>query len=93
MDYVLITHAVKDYEAWKQVFDDAAPMRKTAGEQRYFVLRHEDDANRIVHFSQWASIDRARSFFESPELVEIRRLASVESPEFSYLRSLEEGVL
>lgn len=79
MDYVLITHAVKDYEAWKQVFDDAAPMRKTAGEQRYFVLRHEDDANRIVHFSQWASIDRARSFFESPE--------------FSYLRSLEEGVL
>jgi quinol monooxygenase YgiN len=93
VDYVLITHAVKDYAAWKQVFDDAAPMRKSAGEQRYFVLRHEDDANRIVHFSQWASIDRARSFFESPELVEIRRLAGVESPEFSYLRSLEEGVL
>ncbi len=93
MDYVLITHAVKDYEAWKKVFDDAAPMRKTAGEQRYFVLRHEDDANRIVHFSQWASIDRARSFFESPELVEIRRLAGVDSPDFSYLRSLDEGVL
>ncbi|MEI2677251.1 MAG: hypothetical protein V9G29_04975 [Burkholderiaceae bacterium] len=33
------------------------------------------------------------SFFESPELVEIRRLAGVDSPEFSYLRSLEEGVL
>lgn len=93
MDYVLITHAVKDYEAWKKVFDDAASMRKRAGEQRYFVLRHQDDANRIVHFSQWASIARARAFFESPELVEIRRQAGVESPEFNYLHSLEEGVL
>lgn len=93
MDHVLITHAVKDYEAWKQVFDRAAPLRKAAGEQSYFVLRHEDDANRIVHFSQWASLARARAFFESPELVAIRRQAGVEAPEFSYLRSLEVGVL
>ena len=93
VDYVLITHAVKDYEAWKKVFDDAAPMRKSAGEQSYFVLRHEDDANRIVHFSQWASLAQAREFFESPALVEIRSRAGVEAPDFSYLRRLEMGVL
>jgi len=32
MDYVLIIHAVKDYAAWKVVFDDAAGIRKDAGE-------------------------------------------------------------
>jgi hypothetical protein len=38
VDYVLITHAVKDYEAWKQVFDDAAPMRQTAGDRALFPM-------------------------------------------------------
>lgn len=93
MDHVLIIHAVKDYEAWKQVFDQAAAMRKAAGERRYQVLRFDSDANKVVHFSQWTSIADARAFFESPRLVEIRLQAGVEAPEFHYLRSLEEGVL
>ena len=93
MDYVLIIHAVKDYKAWKQVFDAAASIRKDAGEQQYHVLRDERDPNRVVHFSKWASIAQAKAFFESSELVEIRRRAGVEAPEFNYLCSLEEGVL
>lgn len=93
MEYVLIVHAVKDYKAWKQVFDDAAAMRKNAGEESYYVLRDENDANKVVHFSKWASLAQARAFFESPRLVKIRRLAGVEAPEFNYLRSLEQGTL
>ncbi|MBT9599002.1 MAG: antibiotic biosynthesis monooxygenase [Vitreoscilla sp.] len=93
MEYVLIIHAVKDYKAWKQVFDDAAAIRKSAGEQTYHVLRDENDANRVVHFSKWASIAQAKAFFESPRLVEIRRQAGVEAPEFNYLHSLEQGTL
>jgi hypothetical protein len=31
MDYVLIIHAVKDYPAWKTVFDEAAGIRKAGG--------------------------------------------------------------
>jgi quinol monooxygenase YgiN len=90
---VLIIHAVKDYAAWKQVFDQAAGLRKAAGEQRYLVLRDEVHANRIVHFSQWSSLDDAKAFFESPRLVEIRRQAGVEAPEFNYLVGLEHGAL
>ena len=93
MEYVLIIHAVKDYKAWKQVFDNAASIRKNAGEQSYYVLRDENDANRVVHFSKWASIAQAKAFFESPRLVEIRRQAGVEAPEFNYLYSLEQGTL
>lgn len=93
MEHVLIIHAVKDYPAWKKVFDDAASIRKAAGEQSYQVLKYENDANKIVHFSKWASIAQAKAFFESPKLVEIRKQAGVEAPEFIYLHQLEMGVL
>ena len=93
MDHVLIIHAVKDYAAWKKVFDDAAAIRREAGERSYHVLRDESDPNRIVHFSQWTSIAQAKAFFESPRLVEIRRQAGVEAPEFNYLHGLEQGEL
>lgn len=93
MDYVLIIHRVKDYPAWRRVFDGAANLREAAGERWYQVLADESDPKRIVHYSKWESISRARAFFESADLVEIRKKAGVESPEFIYLNILSEGVL
>jgi quinol monooxygenase YgiN len=93
MNYVLIIHAVKDYPIWKEIFDNAASLRKDAGEQMYYVLRDENDANRVIHFSRWESISKAKAFFESPRLVEIRKQAGVEAPEFNYLHLLEKGDL
>jgi heme-degrading monooxygenase HmoA len=93
MAYVLIIHEVEDYKAWKKIFDDAAQIRKSAGEQSYQVLKLDNDANKIVHFSKWASLSNAKVFFESAELVEIRKQAGVKAPEFIYLEQLEAGVL
>lgn len=93
MEYVLIIHEVEDYEAWKQIFDEAASIRKEAGEQSYQVLKYDNFANKIVHFSKWISIAKAKAFFESPQLIEIRKLAGVKAPEFIYLEELESGVL
>lgn len=85
MEYVLIIHEVEDYIAWKKVFDNAATIRKNAGEISYQLLRYPEDSNKIVHFSRWSSINNAKTFFESPELVKIRKEAGVKSPEFIYL--------
>jgi len=93
MQYVLIIHEVQDYPAWKKVFDAAASIRRDAGEVVYQVLKYEDNANRIVHFSNWTSLASAKEFFESPKLVEIRKQAGVKSPEFIYLNQLETGLL
>ena len=93
MQYVLIIHEVEDYESWKKVFDNAADIRKQAGERTYQVLKYENNSNKIVHFSAWTSIDAAKHFFESPQLIEIRIEAGVKSPEFIYLDQLESGVL
>jgi quinol monooxygenase YgiN len=93
MEYVLIIHEVEDYPEWKKIFDNAAGIRKNAGEQSYQVLKYEKDANKIVHFSKWSSISKAKLFFESPELVKIRKEAGVKAPEFIYLHELENGSL
>lgn len=93
MPHVLIIHEVAEYAAWKLVFDGAADLRKKAGEIRYQLLRYEQDANQVVHFSEWTSLAAARRFFESPELIAIRAAAGVRAPEFRYLTEIERGDL
>ncbi len=93
MPYVLIIHEVEDYRTWKKIFDEAADIRKKAGEIHYQVLRYEDNFNKIVHFSGWRSIAAAKTFFESPQLIQIRIDAGVKAPEFIYLEQLESGIL
>lgn len=93
MIHVLIIHEVEDYETWKKVFDNAADIRKKAGERSYQVLKYESEPNRIVHFSVWTSTNDAKAFFESPELVKIREMAGVKVPEFIYLEQIEAGDL
>ena len=39
------------------------------------------------------TLDQAKAFFESPKLVEIRKVAGAEAPEFIYLQQLETGIL
>ena len=93
MQHVLIIHEVEAYPSWKLVFDQAADLRKRAGEISYQLLRYDNDANNIVHFSAWSSLESAKRFFESPELVEIRKKAGVKAPEFIYLQEIERGAL
>jgi quinol monooxygenase YgiN len=93
MPHVLIIHEVESYPAWKIIFDQAAEIRKSAGEISYQLLRYDHDSNHIVHFSEWSSLDNARQFFESPELVTIRKQAGVKAPEFIYLQEIECGIL
>jgi heme-degrading monooxygenase HmoA len=93
MSWVLIVHDVDDYPAWKAVFDDAAGLRAVAGEREYRVLCAEHRPEQVVHLSRWTSLDAARRFFESPELVELRARAGVRAPEFLYLEEQERGTL
>ncbi|MCI9843744.1 antibiotic biosynthesis monooxygenase [Flavobacterium pectinovorum] len=93
MKYVLIIHEVEDYIAWKKIFDNSSVIRKEAGEISYQVLKYENEPNKIVHFSVWSSLEKAKDFFQSPKLIKIRADAGVKSPDFIYLEQLETGIL
>ena len=88
-----VVHVVQEWDAWKQVFDDASGIHREAGERSSQVLRDVNQPNRVVHFSEWTSVVAARAFFESPRLVQIRAEAGVEAPEFLYLAEVDAGVL
>jgi heme-degrading monooxygenase HmoA len=92
-NYVLIIHEVADYACWKAIFEEAATLRREAGEIEYRLLAFASDANKVVHFSRWSSLLAARAFFESPKLATIRRVAGVRAPEFHYLTELEAKAL
>jgi heme-degrading monooxygenase HmoA len=91
--HVLIIHEVEHYDKWKAVFDDAAVIRREAGEIAYQLLAYDTDARQVVHFSRWTSLEAARAFFESPQLIQIRRVVGVRAPEFRYLNQIEAGSL
>ncbi|TGL56505.1 antibiotic biosynthesis monooxygenase [Leptospira ognonensis] len=93
MKFVLVIHEVEDFARWKIFFDLAENLRKKAGEKTYQILKFEKQETKVVHFSQWSSFDAARNFFESAEVIQIRKEAGVKTPEFFYLESLEEGIL
>jgi len=93
MLFVLIIHDVENYTVWKAIFDNAASLRREAGELSYQVLKDDINPNRIVHFSRWRSLDAAREFFQSERLVSIRAAAGVKAPEFHYLDEIDSGML
>jgi quinol monooxygenase YgiN len=91
--HALVIHHVADYPKWKQIFDNAAALRREAGEISFQVHIHAEDPHRVVHHAAWKSVEHARTFFESPEIEAIRKAAGVERPEFHYLQQLDGGAL
>ncbi|WP_108812305.1 antibiotic biosynthesis monooxygenase [Sphingorhabdus sp. Alg231-15] len=93
MTYVLIIHEVDNYADWKSGFDQVSNLRKTAGEIEFQILSYDDDPNKVVHFSKWQTTEKARAFFESAKVKEIREELGVNEPEFIYLDERESGIL
>ena len=65
---MLIQHQVKDYDAWKKVFDSAIDMRTSNGELSALVYREVNDPNKVTTINNWNSLANAQKFAHSPEL-------------------------
>ena len=68
MATMLIHHQVKDYAAWKVVFDSVSDLRRSNGEISNQIYRDEKDANSLTVLNTWDTFENARKFAESPEL-------------------------
>tara|TARA_A100001037_G_scaffold286238_1_gene294432 strand:- start:408 stop:680 length:273 start_codon:yes stop_codon:yes gene_type:complete len=78
--YVIVTHPVKDFGAWKIVFDEFEHLRKEAGELTAIVLRHADDPNVVSVLNTWTSVDAAKTFIASEEVKKGMGEAGVTAP-------------
>ena len=85
MAITIVRHKVKDYAAWRKIFDQFQSARKQGGEQSATVVQVEGDPNDIIVINTWKSLDVAKAFFGRPELKQAMQNAGVASPpEFIY---------
>jgi len=89
---MLVQHSVKDYAAWKSVFDSKSDLRRRNGEKSYQILRQENGSNEVVALFEWDSLDNARKYSSSPELREAMERAGVMGkPEIYFLEEAARG--
>ena len=91
----LVRHRVADFDAWKKVYDDFAPIQAEHGVQAHQVLRSIENPNDVTVTHTFDSREAAKDFFARPELKEAMSKAGVkaDSVEISYLDEVESGTL
>lgn len=77
MRYLLVRHAVKDYDRWRPIYDSHGAARRAAGLDDLFVFRDAGDPNLVTILFRASDVEMARQFAESPELVEVMKQAGV----------------
>ena len=75
---LLIQHQVKDFAAWKKVFDSAIDLRTSSGELSAQVYHDQSDPNKVTTINKWNSLANAQKFAHSPELKAAMEKAGVE---------------
>ena len=78
--YTIATHPVRDFDAWKAIFDEFEPIRKETGERSAVVLRHADDPNMVTIINTWDSIEAPQAFLNREELKAGMAEAGVTAP-------------
>jgi hypothetical protein len=87
---LIVRHRVRDFDAWKPVFDEHQPLREQHGGRRHWVYRSLDDPNDLTVSVEFASRDQAERFVAHPSLREAMSRAGVEgTPDFSFVEESE----
>ncbi len=88
MSYMLVTHKVENFDAWKTVFDDVKPMRDEAGEKSFTIYRDAADPNTVTALFEWDSLENARQYAGSDQLKSAMHNAGVAGPpQISFLNA------
>jgi len=92
MPHVLIEHKVKDYAAWKVVFDGSADLRRSAGEKSYHIFLPNGNGNDLTLLFEWSGLKEAEKFYASLELKSaMQRAGVVEEPKIQFLTEAAKG--
>lgn len=80
MASMLVQHKVKDFAAWKKVYDSVADLRASNGELSDQIYRDASDPNKLTLIFEWDSLANAQKYANSPELKAAMERAGVEGP-------------
>ena len=91
MVYVMNRIRIKDFEAWKKVFDHGSEFRKAGGSLGGQALRNAQDLNEIFVILKWDTLENAKKFGQSEEFRKLLQEAGVMGkPEAFFLEEIEK---
>jgi hypothetical protein len=74
----VILHQVRDYDAWRRVYKEVAPMQKAGGVIAESVYRAKGDPRTVLVLHSFGTMAEAEKFVGSPELRAAMDRAGVE---------------
>jgi hypothetical protein len=87
---LLIRHQVRDFDAWRRVFDDEAETRRANGSRRELQFRSATNASEIWVLLEWDDLYRARLFVTSDDLrAALDRGGVIDLPDYWYLEDAD----
>jgi len=91
----LVRHRVADFDAWRKVYDDFAPIQAEHGVHAHQVLRSIENPNDVIVTHTFDSPEAAKAFFAMPELKEAMSKGGVsaDSVQVSYFDEIENATL
>jgi quinol monooxygenase YgiN len=84
MATMLVQHHVKDFTAWKKVYDSVADMRAKNGQLSDKIFHDANDPNSLTLLFKWDSLANAQKYAQSPDLKAAMEKAGVEGPPSIY---------
>ena len=75
---------VKDFQAWKKVFDEAADLRASFAGGADQVFQDDSDPNTFIAIIKWDTLENAKKYAQSPELKATMEKAGVVGPPTVY---------
>jgi len=77
MATMFVRHTVSDFAAWKKGYDNAGAMQDAGGVTAEAVYQSADDPNDVTVMHDFATIEAAKAFVNSPELKQAMQAAGV----------------
>jgi quinol monooxygenase YgiN len=87
---LIVQHTVRDYDAWKPVFDEHESVRASYGCQGHTIYRDADNPNELTLFLQYESRERADEFMRDPSLAAaMERGGVISEPRATWVEAAE----
>jgi len=74
---LIVQHTVRDYDAWKPVFDEHESVRAKYGCLGHTIYRDADKPNDVTVLFRYESRERADEFMRDPSLREVMERGGV----------------
>ena len=87
MVFLLCRNRVKDFPAWKQVFDSHANSHRVAGLHLTSLWRSTEEPNNVFFLFAVADLDKAREFLNAPDAGDAAAESGVLDGEYHFLES------